>query len=207
ALWPLPRAQAARARSGAARGLGRAPPAPGAHPALLRLAPAGDRLERLRPAAGRALPPGARAGLPRGVPRLRRRSQRGALAIVLHTHMPYVEGFGTWPFGEEWLWEAIVGSYLPVLELLDRGAELTLSLTPVLCDQLEAPRLAERLCAFVGEVRRRTHAEDAAGLRAAGEGRLAGELERAFGDYERALQRLQAHGGDLLGALGAHAQW
>ena len=42
---------------------------------------------------------------------------RGALAIVLHTHMPYVEGFGTWPFGEEWLWEAIVGSYLPLLDV------------------------------------------------------------------------------------------
>src|SRR5438067_1747179 len=45
--------------------------------------------------------------------------ERGALAIVLHTHMPYVEGFGTWPFGEEWLWEAIVGSYVPLLGLLD----------------------------------------------------------------------------------------
>ena len=32
-----------------------------------------------------------------------------ALALVLHTHMPYVEGFGTWPFGEEWLWEAVAG--------------------------------------------------------------------------------------------------
>ena len=31
----------------------------------------------------------------------------GELALVLHTHMPYVEGFGTWPFGEEWLWEAM----------------------------------------------------------------------------------------------------
>ena len=30
----------------------------------------------------------------------------GRPAIVLHTHMPYVEGFGAWPFGEEWLWEA-----------------------------------------------------------------------------------------------------
>jgi len=38
----------------------------------------------------------------------------GELAIVLHTHMPYVEGFGTWPFGEEWLWEAIATSYLPL---------------------------------------------------------------------------------------------
>src|ERR1035437_6811860 len=32
---------------------------------------------------------------------------RGELAIVLHTHMPYVEGFGIWPFGEEWLWEEV----------------------------------------------------------------------------------------------------
>ena len=34
---------------------------------------------------------------------------RGELAIVLHSHMPYVEGFGTWPFGEEWLWDALAG--------------------------------------------------------------------------------------------------
>ncbi len=38
---------------------------------------------------------------------------QGELALVLHTHMPYVEGFGTWPFGEEWLWEAIATSYVP----------------------------------------------------------------------------------------------
>ncbi len=38
----------------------------------------------------------------------------GELAIVLHTHMPYVEGFGTWPFGEEWLWEAAATSYVPL---------------------------------------------------------------------------------------------
>jgi 1,4-alpha-glucan branching enzyme len=25
--------------------------------------------------------------------------------------MPYVEGFGTWPFGEEWLWEAVATCY------------------------------------------------------------------------------------------------
>ena len=56
----------------------------------------------------------------------------GELALVLHTHMPYVEGYGTWPFGEEWLWEAIATSYLPLLEVLDDGAPVTLSLTPVL---------------------------------------------------------------------------
>jgi len=131
----------------------------------------------------------------------------GELAIVLHTHMPYVEGFGTWPFGEEWLWEAIVGSYLPLLEVLDSGAPLTLSLTPVLCDQLEAFGLAERFTSFVEEVRRATHASDAAGLRAAGEEQLAQELERAGGDYERALDLLGGGDGELLRRLAAHAQW
>ncbi len=136
-----------------------------------------------------------------------RRRVQGELAIVLHTHMPYVEGFGTWPFGEEWLWEAIAGSYLPLLDLLDEGAPVTLSLTPVLCDQLEAPGVGERFEAFVGEVRRRTHFEDIEGLRENGFERLARELERSWGEYEHALERFRAIGGDLLGALGSHATW
>jgi 1,4-alpha-glucan branching enzyme len=131
----------------------------------------------------------------------------GALAIVLHTHMPYVEGFGTWPFGEEWLWEAMAGCYLPLLDLLDAGVPLTLSLTPVLCDQLEAPGIAERFRTFVGEVRRYTHDEDAQGLRAGGHEDLAREVERSWGDYERALDRFARCGGDLLGALAPYAQW
>jgi len=137
------------------------------------------------------------SGAPRG----------GALAIVLHTHMPYVEGFGTWPFGEEWLWEAIVGSYLPLLDVLALGAELTLSLTPVLCDQLEVPGLAERLGEFLSGIRRETHQRDAAGLRAAGEEALALELERSWGDYAWALERLGELDGDLLGALADHVRW
>ena len=131
----------------------------------------------------------------------------GALAIVLHTHMPYVEGFGTWPFGEEWLWEAIAGCYLPLLELLDEGAPLTLSLTPVLCDQLEAAGLSERFAAFVEGVRRETHEEDVAGLRAGGHEALALEVERSLGDYTGALESLHRRGGDLLGSLARHAQW
>ncbi len=126
---------------------------------------------------------------------------------MLHTHLPYVEGFGTWPFGEEWLWEAIVGSYLPLLELLDAGAPLTLSLTPVLCDQLEAPGIYERFTTFVEQVRRQTHADDAAGLRRAGHEQLALELERSWHEYEQASAALARRGGDLLAAFAAHAQW
>lgn len=133
--------------------------------------------------------------------------ERGALAIVLHTHMPYVEGFGTWPFGEEWLWEAIAGCYLPLLELLDEGAPLTLSLTPVLCDQLEAASVTERFAAFVEGVRRDTHEEDAAGLRAGGHEALALEVERSWSDYDQALASLRMRGGNLLASLAPHAQW
>ena len=141
------------------------------------------------------------------MPVVKPRQDRGALAIVLHTHMPYVEGFGTWPFGEEWLWEAMAGCYLPLLDLLEAGAPLSLSLTPVLCDQLQAAGVKERFEAFVGDVRRYTHEEDAKGLRAGGHEDLACEVERSWRDYERALERFGSRGGDLLGALAPYAQW
>jgi 1,4-alpha-glucan branching enzyme len=138
---------------------------------------------------------------------MNRSRPKGELAIVLHTHMPYVEGFGTWPFGEEWLWEAIAGSYLPLLDLLDEGAPLTVSLTPVLCDQFEAPGVPERFEAFVEGTRRETHAKDIAGLRESGAERLARELERCWSEYEARLRRFRERDGDLLRAFAPHVQW
>jgi 1,4-alpha-glucan branching enzyme len=129
------------------------------------------------------------------------------LAVLLHSHMPYVEGYGTWPFGEEWLWEAMASSYLPLLGLLREGAPLTVSVTPVLCDQLEAPGVPERFRAFLTDMRRTTHALDAEGSRATGRGDLADEIERAAGDYERALAAFDAIDGDLAGALAPYAAW
>src|SRR2546421_5795000 len=116
------------------------------------------------------------------------RSQR-QLALVLHTHMPYVEGgapwppadcpaflrapggFGTWPCGEEWLWEAIATSYLPLLAVLGR-APITLSLTPVLCDQLEEQAAMARCQAFLSELRPESHRLDIEHYRASRESAL-----------------------------------
>ena len=128
--------------------------------------------------------------------------ERGCLALVLHSHMPYVEGFGTWPFGEEWLWEAVATVYLPLLELVD-GAPLTLGITPVLCDQLETlpGEAGDRLVRFLREVRAPLHAEDVAGLERGGEPELAAELRRAAGDYARAEATLAGRDRDLVGAL------
>jgi 1,4-alpha-glucan branching enzyme len=135
-------------------------------------------------------------------------SAPGELAIVLHTHMPYVEGFGTWPFGEEWLWEAIATSYLPLLRVLGR-APLTLSLTPVLCDQLEQPDTIQRCLAFLRGTRSETHARDAAELRARGELEAAAAIERSGADYQQAADRLAelTAGRGLLAALGQHSGW
>jgi 1,4-alpha-glucan branching enzyme len=133
---------------------------------------------------------------------------RGELAIVLHTHMPYVEGFGTWPFGEEWLWEAIATSYLPLLDVLGRAAgAITLSVTPVLADQLAAPGIADRFRAFLSDVREATHDLDVEGTRDSGAHELVAELEHSREDYRRALARLDAIGGDVLGALAPHVSW
>jgi 1,4-alpha-glucan branching enzyme len=139
--------------------------------------------------------------------RLRAMKPRGELAIVLHTHMPYVEGFGTWPFGEEWLWEAIASSYLPLLDVLGR-APVTLSLTPVLCDQLEAPGAIERCIDFLTEVRPESHRLDIDLLRRDGQEGPAAELERSAAEYAAAAERLRALGtGGLLSALGEHVSW
>jgi 1,4-alpha-glucan branching enzyme len=130
--------------------------------------------------------------------------REGGLALVLHSHMPYVEGFGTWPFGEEWLWEAVACVYLPLLELLD-GKPVTLGLTPVLCDQLEAMQgeAGDRYVGFLRDVRAPIHAEDSAGLDDAGEPELAAEVRRAAGDYTRAEQSFEERGRDLVSAFGA----
>ena len=146
--------------------------------------------------------------------------RQGELAIVLHTHMPYVEGFGTWPFGEEWLWEAAATSYVPLLRVLDgMGPEqsrtkLTVSLTPVLCDQLEAPGAIERCIAFLRDVRPESHRLDIEGLARSGTdvgltARAIAELERSAAEYASAsgaVERLEQDGG-LMQALGRHATW
>jgi len=133
----------------------------------------------------------------------------GRVSLVLHTHMPYVEGLGTWPFGEEWLWEAVATSYLPLLELLDAGAPLTLSLTPVLCDQIEAPGALARCAAFLRDVRPASHRLDIEAFRAVGQEAEADELERAAGQYVQALDRLETvtAAGGLVDRLAPHAAW
>lgn len=76
---------------------------------------------------------------------------RGYLSILLHGHLPFVrhpehEEF----FEEDWLFEAILECYLPLLEVLEGllrdgiDFRLTLSLSPTLCAMLGDPLLRRR---------------------------------------------------------------
>jgi 1,4-alpha-glucan branching enzyme len=115
----------------------------------------------------------------------------GDLAIVLHSHMPYVEGFGTYPFGEEWLFDAVIRSYLPVLEV---ARDLTMTVTPVLADQLEDAGAAERLRRFLVEWRIGAAEADLPQVPEECRAACEGERER----YRHALELLDAAGGNPL---------
>jgi 1,4-alpha-glucan branching enzyme len=118
----------------------------------------------------------------------------GDLAIVLHSHMPYVEGFGTYPFGEEWLFDAFARSHLPVLDVAER---LTMTVTPVLADQLEADGVGERTLRFL-----RQHRVDAADRDVADGGAAVRAAAKAEADhYTRAIDRLRKLGGRPLRAF------
>jgi 1,4-alpha-glucan branching enzyme len=74
--------------------------------------------------------------------------------LALHSHLPYVLHHGRWPHGSDWLCEAALDTYLPLLEQLqalaatDTPAPVTIGFTPVLANQLASPAFAQELEAF-----------------------------------------------------------
>jgi 1,4-alpha-glucan branching enzyme len=108
--------------------------------------------------------------------------------------MPYVEGFGTYPFGEEWLFDAFASSHLPVLEV---ARDVTMSVTPVLADQLEADAVPGRMRAFIG--RHRLEAAE----RDAGSPDVGAAARAEAAGYAGALSRLDDLDADLLAAFRA----
>jgi 1,4-alpha-glucan branching enzyme len=74
--------------------------------------------------------------------------------LALHSHLPYVLNHGRWPHGSDWLCEAALDTYVPLLEALDElaaegtPAPITIGFTPVLANQLADPEFARELDAF-----------------------------------------------------------
>ena len=77
--------------------------------------------------------------------------------LTLHSHLPWVIHHGRWPHGSDWLCEAVLDTYLPLLSglrgLAAQGVEapVTIGISPVLAAQLAHPHFEKEFCAFVDQ--------------------------------------------------------
>lgn len=76
------------------------------------------------------------------------------VVVMLHSHLPYVLNHGRWPHGSDWICEAAIDTYLPLvetfraLETRNIAAPVTIGFTPILANQLEHPAFAAELEAY-----------------------------------------------------------
>jgi len=137
----------------------------------------------------------------------------GDLSLVLHAHLPFVRHpENPYHLEENWLYEAITATYLPLLELLRDVAAaggstrpmggralLTLSLSPPLCSMLRDPLLASRYRSYLERLVRLGEEEVARTREEPPLHRLA----RYYLDRFVRLRSLYLEiGGDLIGAFG-----
>jgi 1,4-alpha-glucan branching enzyme len=77
--------------------------------------------------------------------------------LALHSHLPYVLNHGRWPHGSDWLCEAALDTYLPLLEELEAlaaektPAPVTIGFTPVLANQLASRAFVQEMEAFFAQ--------------------------------------------------------
>ena len=77
--------------------------------------------------------------------------------LTLHSHLPWVLHHGRWPHGSDWICEAALDTYLPLIQSLirleanDVDAPLTLGVTPVLAAQLAHPSFGTELDAYFAQ--------------------------------------------------------
>jgi 1,4-alpha-glucan branching enzyme len=97
--------------------------------------------------------------------------------FTLHSHLPYVLNHGRWPHGSDWITEAAIDTYLPLIESLRAleaegvQAPVTIGFTPVLANQLASDVFKGELELYFQQ--RLTHCDEApASLRETGDAQL-----------------------------------
>lgn len=129
-----------------------------------------------------------------------------AFALVLHAHLPLVVNHGRWPHGSDWVCEATFECYLPLLETAHRlladgiSPRWTISVSPILAEQLASPDFQKELSAY-HEARRQACADNRAQFEREGRHELARltDLWEAF--YERMWELHRRIAGDIAGTL------
>lgn len=130
----------------------------------------------------------------------------GRLVFTLHTHLPFVLNHGRWPFGSDWLCEATVQCYLPLLRVFTRLADedtapaATINISPILCEQLGNPGFQEEMTAFLQQ-RLEACAENRRHFTDTHQDQLAALCDYWQRFYEATRVQFDGMSGDLLGAF------
>src|SRR6185437_11065645 len=134
----------------------------------------------------------------------------GHVALVLHAHLPWVRHpEHARPLEERWLHEALWESYLPLVDLLDRLAAdhvrvgLTISVSPPLAAMLADALLCARFSEHLARLSRLASSLVASPALEPGARALMPFYERRLAGARATWERI---GGDVLGALRAHAR-
>lgn len=131
--------------------------------------------------------------------------------LALHSHLPYVLNHGRWPHGSDWICEAALDTYLPLLAVLERleaeavPAPLTIGITPILANQLESPDFVTELEAYFHQ-RLTTCDEAVASLTETGDAHLIPLAEFWRGHLLGLRQLFRNAGGNLARAFRRHAE-
>lgn len=136
----------------------------------------------------------------------------GAFAFVLHSHLPYVRGAGRWPHGEEWVHEAMLGTYVPLLvalhDLRDEKVpfRIAVGLTPPLLEQLADRSIRSRFVEYAGDqiARAEADAREATSAGLAGRAAVAAAYRDRFAALRAAFS--DRFGGDLPAAFASLAR-
>ncbi|MHA1648225.1 MAG: 1,4-alpha-glucan branching protein domain-containing protein [Promethearchaeota archaeon] len=80
---------------------------------------------------------------------------QGTFSFMLHAHMPYARKSGRWPAGEEWVFEAMLETYIPLLSVFRRFQQNNLhpktmiGIVPILAEQLADPYMNDQFCKYM----------------------------------------------------------
>jgi len=130
----------------------------------------------------------------------------GSFCLVLHGHVPHVLRHGTWPHGEDWLYEAAAEAYLPLLaairecEFLEGNPTLTIGLTPILLEQLAHDDFKRGFENYLID-RRELAASDRREFESRDDRHFAYLAERWEGFYESLAKSFSDMGGNIPGAF------
>jgi 1,4-alpha-glucan branching enzyme len=126
--------------------------------------------------------------------------------LALHSHLPYVLRHGRWPHGSDWLCEAALDSYLPLIEkvheLASRGvrAPVTIGISPVLANQLADPFFGSELDAFFAQ-RLESCGEARRTLPQTGDGALLPLVDFWEARFRKLQERFETEGRDIAAAF------